>query len=87
MGKILLRSLDLVTIVVPPALPAAMTVGIIHAQSRLKKANIFCISPKLINVCGSLNTVCFDKTGREKEPGGMGVWVADGGGLGLRVGG
>jgi len=68
-GKILLRSLDLVTIVVPPALPAAMTVGIIHAQSRLKRSNIFCISPKLINVCGSLNTVCFDKTGTLTEDG------------------
>jgi cation-transporting ATPase 13A2 len=31
------RSLDLITITVPPALPAAMTVGIVFAVSRLKK--------------------------------------------------
>jgi cation-transporting ATPase 13A3/4/5 len=31
------RSLDLITITVPPALPAAMTVGIIFAVGRLKK--------------------------------------------------
>ena len=29
---ILLRSLDIITIVVPPALPAAMTVGTYYAQ-------------------------------------------------------
>lgn len=60
-GKIALRSLDLITIAVPPALPAALTVGIVFAQSRLKAARIYCISPRSINVCGSINTVCFDK--------------------------
>ena len=58
---VLVRGLDLVTIVVPPALPAAMTVGIVYAQSRLKKADIFCISTNSINACGALDLVCFDK--------------------------
>ena len=31
------RSLDLVTVTVPPALPAAMTCGIVFAIGRLKK--------------------------------------------------
>ncbi|KAI4579088.1 hypothetical protein MJG53_000963 [Ovis ammon polii x Ovis aries] len=48
---------------VPPALPAALTTGIMYAQRRLKKRGIFCISPQRINVCGQLNLVCFDKTG------------------------
>ncbi|RZC41797.1 cation-transporting ATPase 13A3, partial [Asbolus verrucosus] len=61
--QIVIRSLDVVTIVVPPALPAAMTVGIVYSQNRLKKLKIFCISPPKINVCGKLKLACFDKTG------------------------
>ena len=60
-GTIVLRVLDIVTIAVPPALPAAMTVGSIYAQSRLKKKGIFCISPQRINLCGKLKCICFDK--------------------------
>ncbi len=62
-GTIIMRCLDIVTVVVPPALPAAMTVGTVYAQSRLKKKDIFCISPQRINVCGKVKLVCFDKTG------------------------
>jgi cation-transporting ATPase 13A3/4/5 len=60
-GLIVLRTLDLITIVVPPALPAAMTIGIVFAQNRLKLQKIFCISPRSINLCGAINTFCFDK--------------------------
>ena len=60
-GEIIKRALDVITIVVPPALPAALTVGIVFAQSRLKKSGIYCISPHSINLCGSINAVCFDK--------------------------
>lgn len=42
-GQIIIRALDLITVIVPPALPAAMTVGSIYAQNRLKKRDIFCI--------------------------------------------
>lgn len=59
--EIIIRSLDIVTIVVPPALPAAMTVGIVYSQNRLKKLGIFCISPLRINVCGKIKLACFDK--------------------------
>ncbi len=62
-GDILVDALDLITIVVPPALPAAMTIGSIYAQKRLRRKNIFCISPRTINVAGSLDCICFDKTG------------------------
>lgn len=58
---IIIESLDIITITVPPALPAAMTVGIVYAQRRLKRVGIFCISPQRINMCGQLNLVCFDK--------------------------
>ncbi|OQV16942.1 putative cation-transporting ATPase 13A3 [Hypsibius exemplaris] len=62
-SEIIIRSLDVITIAVPPALPAALSVGIVYAQRRLKKAQIYCLSPRAINICGSINLVCFDKTG------------------------
>ncbi|XP_053308201.1 polyamine-transporting ATPase 13A2 [Spea bombifrons] len=73
LSNLVIRTLDIITIVVPPALPAAMTVGTIYAQSRLKKKGIFCISPPRINVCGKVKMVCFDKTGTLTEEG-LDVW-------------
>ncbi|XP_056398088.1 polyamine-transporting ATPase 13A2 isoform X2 [Hyla sarda] len=70
---IIIRGLDVITIIVPPALPAAMTVGTIYAQNRLKKKGIFCISPPRINVSGKIKMVCFDKTGTLTEEG-LDVW-------------
>ncbi|KAM7410928.1 hypothetical protein PAMA_021072 [Pampus argenteus] len=70
---LVLRSLDIVTIVVPPALPAAMTAGIIYAQGRLKKQGVFCVSPLRINICGKVSLFCFDKTGTLTEEG-LDVW-------------
>uniref|UniRef100_A0AAY4A6W0 P-type ATPase A domain-containing protein n=1 Tax=Denticeps clupeoides TaxID=299321 RepID=A0AAY4A6W0_9TELE len=71
---IVIESLDIITITVPPALPAAMTAGIVYAQRRLKRAGIFCISPQRINICGQLNLVCFDKTGTLTEDG-LDLWA------------
>ncbi|XP_017489622.1 PREDICTED: probable cation-transporting ATPase 13A3 [Rhagoletis zephyria] len=65
--QIMLKALDLITIIIPPALPAAMTIGVVFAQSRLRKAEIFCISPRSINISGCINCVCFDKTGTLTE--------------------
>ncbi|KAG2372656.1 hypothetical protein C9374_013664 [Naegleria lovaniensis] len=53
---------DLITTIVPPALPIAMTTTVSLAISRLKKKGIFCISPPRINVSGRVNLACFDKT-------------------------
>ncbi|XP_065579463.1 polyamine-transporting ATPase 13A2-like isoform X2 [Artemia franciscana] len=63
------HTFDIVTIVVPPALPAAMTVGSYYASKRLEKQKILCINPRAINVGGSLNLFCFDKTGTLTEDG------------------
>lgn len=71
--KIVVESLDLITIAVPPALPAAMTVGRMYAQKRLQKNNIYCVSPRAINVSGSIDCVCFDKTGTLTEDG-LDMW-------------
>lgn len=64
-----LRALDIITIVVPPALPATLTIGTTFAISRLKKCLIFCIAPTRVNVGGKLDVVCFDKTGTLTEDG------------------
>ena len=66
---IIVRALDLITIVVPPALPATLTIGTSFALSRLKKKQIFCISPQRVNVGGKLDIICFDKTGTLTEDG------------------
>jgi cation-transporting ATPase 13A3/4/5 len=59
----------LITVVVPPALPATLSIGTSFALSRLRKAAIFCISPNRVNVAGKVNVVCFDKTGTLTEEG------------------
>ncbi|XP_076874519.1 polyamine-transporting ATPase 13A2 [Brachyhypopomus gauderio] len=75
--QLVIRSLDIVTIVVPPALPAALTTGTLYAQRRLKKKGVFCISPPRINVCGKISLYCFDKTGTLTEEG-LDVWGVKG---------
>ncbi|KAK3325625.1 hypothetical protein B0H66DRAFT_616280 [Apodospora peruviana] len=66
---IIVRALDLITIVVPPALPATLTIGTNFALTRLKGKQIFCISPQRVNVGGKVDIMCFDKTGTLTEEG------------------
>ncbi|XP_038579201.1 cation-transporting ATPase 13A2 isoform X1 [Micropterus salmoides] len=81
--ELVIRSLDIVTIAVPPALPAAITTGTIYAQHRLKRQGVFCISPPRINICGKVSLFCFDKTGTLTEEG-LDVWgVMEGGPAGF----
>ncbi|AWP09289.1 putative cation-transporting ATPase 13A2 [Scophthalmus maximus] len=82
-GFLVIRCLDIVTIAVPPALPAAITTGTIYAQRRLKSQGVFCISPPRINVSGKVSIFCFDKTGTLTEEG-LDVWgVMEGGAAGF----
>jgi cation-transporting P-type ATPase 13A2 len=61
------RSLNLIVICVPPALPAAISCGMVFAVQRLKKQQIFCISPPRINLAGRISKFVFDKTGTLTE--------------------
>ena len=61
--RIFIRACDLVTIVVPPTLPLALSVGTNFALVVLKKMSIFCISPSRINMAGKVRLMAFDKTG------------------------
>ena len=64
------HTLDLITVAVPPALPAAMSCGIVFALRRLKlQGQIFCISPPRVNMAGQIETFVFDKTGTLTEEG------------------
>ncbi|EGV66420.1 hypothetical protein PSN45_002982 [Yamadazyma tenuis] len=65
----ILRALDIITIVVPPALPATLTIGTTFAINRLKSYQIYCISPTRVNIGGKLDVICFDKTGTLTEDG------------------
>ncbi|KAJ2748000.1 hypothetical protein GGI20_000087 [Coemansia sp. BCRC 34301] len=63
------KALDLITVVVPPALPACMSIGMAFAARRLRKKGIFCTSPSRINVASKVAVMCFDKTGTLTETG------------------
>ncbi|KAN0061381.1 hypothetical protein ACQY0O_006228 [Thecaphora frezii] len=67
--EIALRSLDVLTIACPPALPATLSICITFAIARLRRAQIFCLSPQRINVAGKINMLVFDKTGTLTEEG------------------
>ena len=57
----LLNSLDILTFVVPPILPAALTANNAFAQKRLEKEGIFCLHSKHISLCGGIDICAFDK--------------------------
>ena len=69
-----LRAFDVITIAVPPALPAALTVGTVYALRRLRKQQIYCISPQRLGEG--------KRRGEERVSGsggrGMVVWVREG---------
>ena len=60
-NEILLNSLDILTFVVPPILPAALTANNAFAQKRLQKKGIYCLHSKHICLCGGIDIVAFDK--------------------------
>ncbi|KAJ2779084.1 hypothetical protein H4R18_004212 [Coemansia javaensis] len=63
------KALDIVTVAVPPALPASMSIGMALAARRLRKVGIFCISPSRINVASKVSVMVFDKTNTLTEAG------------------
>ncbi|KAA6366818.1 MAG: putative Ca-transporting ATPase, partial [Streblomastix strix] len=62
-----IQSRYLITIAVPPNLPANMSSGISYGLTRLKDRKILCIAPDRINVAGKVKVVCFDKGGTLTE--------------------
>ena len=66
---LVVRVLDMITVTVPPALPACMSVGVAFAINRLRKSKIYCIVPNRVNVAGRIDMMVFDKTGTLTEDG------------------
>ena len=57
-------ALNLVTVVISPALPAETTTGVVFAQRRVKCVlACYFISPNCINLCRVLSVFYMDKTG------------------------
>lgn len=52
-----------VTIAVPPALPACLTIATVFSIGRLRKRGVFVTSPDRIATAGQLDVIAFDKTG------------------------
>lgn len=55
----------MVTIAVPPALPACLTIATVFSIARFKKRGIFVTSPDRIAAAGQLDVIAFDKTGTQ----------------------
>jgi len=60
---IILSGVDIIFISFPPGLPLCLIIGVSLASKRLRKVNLECLKPKLINAAGRVKTFCFDKTG------------------------
>eukprot|EP00762_Andalucia_godoyi_P007791 ANDGO_01770.mRNA.1 putative cation-transporting ATPase C1672.11c len=61
--EIFFRSADIITVVVPASLPIALSIATELAIDRLKKHDIFCVSPPRVIVAGKISLFAFDKTG------------------------
>lgn len=65
-----IRTLDLFTDAIPPALPAVLSMGIVVAIKRLQSQHqIYCINAGRVNLAGQVDTFVFDKTGTLTEQG------------------
>ncbi|XP_065648020.1 polyamine-transporting ATPase 13A3-like [Hydra vulgaris] len=62
-SEIFIHALDLVTVVIPAALPLILSIGLMNASRRLNTKKIYCVDPNRINICGKVKLVLFDKTG------------------------
>lgn len=65
--EILKKSLDVLTIAVPPALATCLSIGSEIASGRLEEKGIITKSQTKINVAGRVDVMCFDKTGTLTE--------------------
>lgn len=64
-----LGSLDLITIIIAPSLPLALSIAVFYAIRRLKQGKINVSLPNSINIAGKVKMTVFDKTGTLTEEG------------------
>ena len=63
LSKIILRSLELITNLVPAFLPLCLSQSNYYGMRRMEKHKIVCTDHKQLNIAGSIKSVFFDKTG------------------------
>lgn len=66
-SQVALKYLDAITIAVPPALTASLTIATAIAIERLKIRQIFVSDTNRVNFAGVISAACFDKTGTLTE--------------------
>lgn len=66
-NKFIDKSLEILTVALPPALIISFTVGIKAANTNLKEKNILPVIIDKINEAGRVKYLCFDKTGTLTE--------------------
>ena len=65
--QVAIKYLDAITIAVPPALTASLTIATAIAIERLKIRQIFVSDTNRVNFAGVISAACFDKTGTLTE--------------------
>jgi len=53
---------NLMTIIVQPILPICLNIGIYNSMKRLKSQNINCNNQKVMNIAGTIDTICLEPT-------------------------
>lgn len=59
----------MITVVVPPALPACLAIALGISMQRLEAQHVHVSDPHRVTVAGRVDTVAFDKTGTLTEDG------------------
>jgi predicted P-type ATPase len=67
LGSVIFRYLDAISIAVPPALTACLTISTSISIERLKEKSVYVADTTRLNFAGVINAVCFDKTGTLTE--------------------
>ena len=58
----------MITIAVPPALPACLAIATVLSINRLRRRDVYVTSPERVAMAGQLDVICFDKTGVDPDP-------------------
>lgn len=64
---LVIKSLEMFTVSIPPVLPLSLVIGFEIASARLKRKKIFTLFLDKINQAGRVKLCCFDKTGTLTE--------------------
>eukprot|EP00917_Polyrhabdina_sp_WS-2016_P022704 GHVP01049220.1.p1 GENE.GHVP01049220.1~~GHVP01049220.1.p1 ORF type:complete len:1083 (+),score=156.97 GHVP01049220.1:367-3615(+) len=67
-NKVIDRALDLISVVIPPALSSVLGGELVRSIYRLKRKDIVVLNSRRLYLFGHIDCVCYDKTGTLTEP-------------------